>query len=203
MQQIYKRTSICQNVVSINLLCKLFCNLIGIPLRHACSPVNWLHVFRTPFPKSSSGRLLLEYPKVWLTSLLLTATNLVYFEVYFEVYRSQSNVYGVIFFCEKTLKLKAVYIFHKKAPSSIINVWQCSSQKHPSRGVFRKRRFENMQQIYSTPMPKSDFNNGCSPVNFVHIFRTPFTKNTSERLLLLSVPKYERSFKFRKIQLIT
>ena len=25
---------------------------------------------------------------------------------------------------------------------------------------------------------------GCSPVNLVHIFRTPFLKNTSERLLL-------------------
>ena len=40
-------------------------------------------------------------------------------------------------------------------------------------------------------MPKSDFNkvavtlrHGCSPVNLLHIFRTPFTKNTSKRLLL-------------------
>ena len=40
-------------------------------------------------------------------------------------------------------------------------------------------------------MPKCDFNkvalqlrHGCSPVNFLHIFRTPFPWNTSEMLLL-------------------
>ena len=34
-----------------------------------------------------------------------------------------------------------------------------SYQKQPSRGVFRKRCSENMQQIYRrTPMPKCDFN---------------------------------------------
>ena len=47
-----------------------------------------------------------------------------------------------------------------------------------------------MQQIYrGTPMPKCDFNkvavrHRCSPVNLLHIFRTPFLKNTSGRLLL-------------------
>ena len=29
------------------------------PRRHGCSPVNLLHIFRTPFPKSTSGQLLL------------------------------------------------------------------------------------------------------------------------------------------------
>ena len=34
-----------------------------------------------------------------------------------------------------------------------------SLQKHPSRGVLRKRCSENMQPIYRRkPMPKSDFN---------------------------------------------
>ena len=28
---------------------------------------------------------------------------------------------------------------------------------------------------------------GCSPVNLLHIFRTPFQQNTSERLLLYGV----------------
>ena len=47
-------------------------------------------------------------------------------------------------------------------------------------------------------MPKCDFNkiannffeitlrHGCSPVNLLHIFRTPFLKSTSEWLLLRS-----------------
>ena len=52
-----------------------------------------------------------------------------------------------------------------------------------------KRCSENMHQIYKrTPMPKCDFNkvalHGCSPVNLLHIFGTPFPKNTSGRLLL-------------------
>ena len=70
-------------------------------------------------------------------------------------------------------------------------------QKQPPRGVPRKNCSENMQQIYRrTSMPKCDFNkialnfieialrHGRSPVNFLHIFRTPFFKSTSEWLLL-------------------
>ena len=41
------------------ILIKLLCNFIEITLRHGCSPVNLLHNFKTPFPNSASGRLLL------------------------------------------------------------------------------------------------------------------------------------------------
>ena len=64
----------------------------------------------------------------------------------------------------------------------------------PSRGIHRKRCSEYTQQIYRrTPMPKCDFNkvaieitlrHGCSPVNLLHGFITPFYKNTSGVLLL-------------------
>ena len=70
-------------------------------------------------------------------------------------------------------------------------------QKQPPRGVPRKRSTENMQKIYRrTTMLKFDFNKVAkqlywnrtsawlSPVNLLHIFRTPFPENTSERLLL-------------------
>ena len=67
-------------------------------------------------------------------------------------------------------------------------------QKQSPRSVPRKRYSESMQQIYRrTRMPKSDLNkivieitlrHGCSPENLLHIFRTPFYKNTSGRLLL-------------------
>ena len=51
------------------------------------------------------------------------------------------------------------------------------------------------QYTEATPMPKCDFNkvakqsqitlrDGCSPVNLLHNFRTPFLKNTSGWLLL-------------------
>ena len=47
----------CQNVISI----KLLCNFIEKTFQHGCSPVNMLHIFRTSFPKNTSGRLLLPY----------------------------------------------------------------------------------------------------------------------------------------------
>ena len=48
--QIYSRTAICQSAIS--------CNFIKIALRHGCSPVNLLHIFRVPFPKKTYARLL-------------------------------------------------------------------------------------------------------------------------------------------------
>ena len=39
---------------------KCHCNFIEITLWDGCSSVNLLHIFRTPFPKNTSGRLLLE-----------------------------------------------------------------------------------------------------------------------------------------------
>ena len=42
------------SVTSIRLLC----NFIEITLRHGCSSVSLLHIFRTPFPKNTSGQLL-------------------------------------------------------------------------------------------------------------------------------------------------
>ena len=38
---------------------KLLCNFIEITLRYRCSPVNLLHIFRTPFYKKTSGGLFL------------------------------------------------------------------------------------------------------------------------------------------------
>ena len=60
MQQTYRR--MCQmclhmpNVISI----KKQSNFIEIKLRHGCSPVNLLHIFKTPFPKNTSGGMLLK-----------------------------------------------------------------------------------------------------------------------------------------------
>ena len=36
---------------------KYVCNFIEITLQHGISPANLLHIFRTHFPKNSSGRL--------------------------------------------------------------------------------------------------------------------------------------------------
>ena len=57
-------------------------------------------------------------------------------------------------------------------------------QKQPSSGVLKKRGSKIMQQIYRvTRMSKCDFNK-VALQNLLHIFRTPFLKNTSGRLYL-------------------
>ena len=45
----------CRSKISI----KLQSNFIEITLQHRCSPVNLVHIFRTPFLKNTSGWLLL------------------------------------------------------------------------------------------------------------------------------------------------
>ena len=35
-------------------------NFIEIALRHGCSPVNFLHTFRTPFPRNTSGGMFYQ-----------------------------------------------------------------------------------------------------------------------------------------------
>ena len=61
----------CPSVISI----KPLCNFIEITLRHGCSPVNLLHIFRIPFYKNSSGGMLLKKVlcrfNLNITSLLL------------------------------------------------------------------------------------------------------------------------------------
>ena len=55
MQQIYRRTTY-RSVILI----KMICNFIEITLRHGCSPLNLLHIFRTPFYKNIYRGLLLN-----------------------------------------------------------------------------------------------------------------------------------------------
>ena len=54
----FTREHSCRSAISI----KLQSTFIEIALRHGCSPVNLLNIFRTPFPKNTSGRLLLRVP---------------------------------------------------------------------------------------------------------------------------------------------
>ena len=60
MQQIY-RTNPWRSVISI----KLLYNFTEITLRHRCSPVNKLHIFRTSFPRNTFGWLLLDTMRIF------------------------------------------------------------------------------------------------------------------------------------------
>ena len=50
----------CRGVISITVLC----NGIEITLRHGWSPANLKHIFRTPFIKNTSRRLLLYFESI-------------------------------------------------------------------------------------------------------------------------------------------
>ena len=73
----------------------------------------------------------------------------------------------------------------------IVDQYREKNQRQPSRGVPRKRCSEHILQIYRRiPLVKvrfqyiSTLRHGCSPLNFLHIFRTSFYKNTSGGMLL-------------------
>ena len=57
----------CRSVISI----KMLCNFIEMTLWHGCSPVNFLRIFRTPFTKNISGRLLLRLHNRCLRIIIL------------------------------------------------------------------------------------------------------------------------------------
>ena len=50
----------CRSVILI----KLLCNFIEITIRLGCYPVSLLHIFRTSFPKTTSGGVLLNLSPV-------------------------------------------------------------------------------------------------------------------------------------------
>ena len=56
----------------------VFVNFIEITLRHGCSPVNVLHIFRTPFPRNTSEWLLLN-----VFVVIFTRINFSYFFINF------------------------------------------------------------------------------------------------------------------------
>ena len=102
-----------------------------------------------------------------------------------------------------------VYVIAKQHYIGLIQLLSCfwTGQKQPSRGVLNKRCSENMQQIYKRTRRvisikllcnfiEITLRHGCSPVNLLHIFRTPFRMNTSRRLLPTGVCSFVISSKY-------
>ena len=79
----------CRSAISINLLC----NFVKITLRYGCSPVNLLHIFRTPFYKNTSEELLLCFSESFFSPFL--------FSVFIEDEIGTLGLESMI--CEKTL----------------------------------------------------------------------------------------------------
>ena len=64
----------CRSVISITLLCKF----IEIARWHGCSPVNLLHIFRTPFYNNTYGKLLQLLPNIGLTNNIFESSDFLF-----------------------------------------------------------------------------------------------------------------------------
>ena len=105
-------------------------------------------------------------------------------------------VKSVLTSVQRLFSLSIIY-FKSFVPRLLKIIATRKNHKQPPRGVLRKRCSESIQQIYRrAPMLKCNFNKvarnvieillryGCSFVNLLIIFRTPFPNNTSGGLLL-------------------
>ena len=105
-------------------------------------------------------------------------------------------VKSVLTSVQRLFSLSIIY-FKSFVPRLLKIIATRKNHKQPPRGVLRKRCSQSIQQIYRrAPMLKCNFNKvarnvieillryGCSFVNLLIIFRTPFPKNTSGGLLL-------------------
>ena len=86
MQQIYRKTPIPK--------CDFNSNFVEITLRHGCSTVNLKHIFRGPFPRNTSGWLLLVFED------------------------NKDQVYGQVF--KKAFFKKTINVFKKKSSSGLL-----------------------------------------------------------------------------------
>ena len=117
----------------------------------------------------------LQLPRADTIHLLMDETNLVKNLVnvlgtfYIVILLTMLYYYLFYFFFRSLLTARTIYIIIYR-------------QMQLPRSVFSKKQSENMQQIYwRISMPKCEITlrHGRSPVNFLRIFRTPFSKNTS------------------------
>ena len=112
-------------------------NFIEITLRHGCSPVNLLHIFRTPFPRNTSGWVLLKVSRELFQKTLKTfAFKILRFAEYRQLTKScwgkksmkRKTLHGIRYVNKKLMKSKTIQscerdllLFAKKLPEKETN----------------------------------------------------------------------------------
>ena len=133
---------------------RALCNFIEIKLRHGCSPVHLLHIFKTSFPENTSELLLLE-----LYAYCFDETS----SLFICLFILPAVIHALVFPPNISLgKLRSI-------PPEI-----CSSftGEHPCWSVISIKLLFNFIEI--------TLQYGCSPVNLLHIVRTPFIRTPLE-----------------------
>ena len=173
----------CRSAISI----KLQSNFIEIALRHGCSPVNLLHIFRTPFPKNTSRWLLLNYSgKNNLQNHLIgysafnyidpCCANVIYCEHVHSAWAEHLKKNNLINIGAKWVILSSVHLdfFQSEAArqrfflgKGVLKIRSKFTEEHP------------WQTVISIKLDE------CSPENLMHFFRKPFYRNTPPGGLLL------------------
>ena len=88
----------------------MLCNFIEITLSYGCSPVNLPHIFRSPFPKNTSGRLLLTFPGNLLHAVLDSCSPVEYILDYIrffkdELTRNKKILFKIVWNPSKTIRI--------------------------------------------------------------------------------------------------
>ena len=110
------------------------CDFNKIAFRHRCSPVNLLHTFRAPFPRNTSGWLLLKVSRELFQKTLKTfAFKILRFAEYWQLTKSfwgkksmkRKTLLGIRYVNKKIIKSKTIQsckrnllLFVKKLPSN-------------------------------------------------------------------------------------
>ena len=85
-------------------------------LRHGCSPVNLRHIFRTPFPKNTSGRRLLNFLTFFFTfkQVFLHSTVFFYYLKFYFKYFSSEQIYNpsIEYISNSTLEQRNFVVCH-------------------------------------------------------------------------------------------
>ena len=145
---------------------KLLCNFIEVALRYGCFPVCLQHIFRTPFPKNTSGSLLLVI-FIWI--------------LFFNTWKKQkqttkikqSKKQKIRHFGHSISNNFGKFSFNKGFSSRTESGDSAKIQKQPPE-VFFKKRCKAYNRL----------SHRCFHVNFAKFLRTAFSQNISGRLLL-------------------
>ena len=123
----------------------LLCKFIEIELRHGCSPVNLRHIFRIPFPRNASGRLLLNNnvkKRDWEKGQYINDSN-----------NSRSS--------------------HRRCSvkKGVLKDFAKVTGKYPCWSVFFNNK---VSRLRPATLLKKGLQHRCFPVNFTIFLRTPF-----------------------------